>query len=270
MTVHDIAKSGFNTANELYDRLPRQSTSSSAFPTAFLTPALMRASRIASGTGIFTRCFLAHPEWQSAIKQLRAVEPSEGMRNVFSKTVSDERVSVTEGTFQQTGIEDGWADLVVIAQAFHWCPDYERASEELGRILKPGGVLALIWNVEDSETAKWVAQVRDCIQPYEQDSPQYRLGHWRRTFGTTAYQKAFERPQEEVWSYHLPVSGDIVVDRASTKSYVSILPDDEKAKVRRALAAIVERGEDKVWIKESEGTFAYPYKTNLVIACRKM
>jgi hypothetical protein len=38
------------------------------------------------------------------------------MRDVFSKTVVDKRVSTSEGTFEQTGIEDGWADLVVVAQ----------------------------------------------------------------------------------------------------------------------------------------------------------
>ena len=38
---------------------------------------------------------------------------------MFSKTVTDPRVSVREGTFDTTGIEDGWADLVVIAQV---CP----------------------------------------------------------------------------------------------------------------------------------------------------
>lgn len=38
------------------------------------------------------------------------------MRDQFSKTVKDERVSVAEGTFDTTGVEDGWADLVVVAQ----------------------------------------------------------------------------------------------------------------------------------------------------------
>jgi hypothetical protein len=40
------------------------------------------------------------------------------MRQVFSKTVSDEqgRVSIADGTFQEIDVEDGWADLVVIAQ----------------------------------------------------------------------------------------------------------------------------------------------------------
>ena len=38
------------------------------------------------------------------------------MREVFSRTVKDDRITVSEGTFQSTGVEDGWADLVVIAQ----------------------------------------------------------------------------------------------------------------------------------------------------------
>lgn len=75
--------------------------------------------RIGSGTGIFTRALLASPAWSSDIKELRAIEPSEGMRNQFTKSVTDPRVSVHEGTFDTTGIEDGWADLIVIAQACH-------------------------------------------------------------------------------------------------------------------------------------------------------
>lgn len=71
------------------------------------------------------------------------------MRKVFSDTVKDERVSTAEGTFDHTNVEDGWADLVVIAQAFHWCPDYGKAAEEFSRILKPNGIVALIWNLED-------------------------------------------------------------------------------------------------------------------------
>ena len=71
------------------------------------------------------------------------------MREVFTKTIQDERVTAEEGTFNATNVEDGWADLVVIAQAYHWCPDYSKAAEEFSRILKPNGIVALIWNLED-------------------------------------------------------------------------------------------------------------------------
>jgi hypothetical protein len=72
--------------------------------------------RIGAGTGLFTRALLAHPEWSSSIGQLIAVEPSQGMRETFSKLVRDDRVTVHQGTFDTTDIQDGWADFVIIAQ----------------------------------------------------------------------------------------------------------------------------------------------------------
>lgn len=38
------------------------------------------------------------------------------MREVFAKSTADPRVSVHEGTFDTTGVEDGWADAIIIAQ----------------------------------------------------------------------------------------------------------------------------------------------------------
>ena len=41
------------------------------------------------------------------------------------------------------------SNLLPTSQAFHWCPDYDAAAAEFARILKPGGIVALIWNLED-------------------------------------------------------------------------------------------------------------------------
>ena len=71
------------------------------------------------------------------------------MREVFASTVHDSRVTVAEGTFDTTGVPDASADAIIIAQAFHWCPDYNKAFIEFARVLKPGGIVALIWNLED-------------------------------------------------------------------------------------------------------------------------
>jgi hypothetical protein len=62
------------------------------------------------------------------VAELKAIEPSEGMRNTFLKNIRDDRVSVSEGGFDNTHIEDGWADLVVIAQVrfFHNTASDER------------------------------------------------------------------------------------------------------------------------------------------------
>lgn len=75
----------------------------------------LQYTRIGAGTGILTRGLLKHPGWSSDISELKAIDPSEGMRIVFQRTVNDTRVSISDGTFDNTGVPDGWADLIVIA-----------------------------------------------------------------------------------------------------------------------------------------------------------
>lgn len=73
---------------------------------------------------------------------------------------------------------------------------------------------------------------------------------------------------EKSWAYNLSGTLDIAVDRASSKSYITILPAEEKAKVQADVADIVKKG-DKVWIDESQGIFEYPYQTLVVISQKK-
>ncbi|KAK0196911.1 S-adenosyl-L-methionine-dependent methyltransferase [Armillaria mellea] len=277
--VHNVAQSGFGSGtNELYDRArpSYQSHALSAIREALKAPPAFNVVEIGAGTGLFTKSFLKHPEFSGTVKELRAVEPSAGMRDVFVKTVQDDRVSVREGTFDTTNIEDGWADLVVVAQAgnFSWHSIGARTmmllASELARILKPTGVVALIWNLADRKAARWVDQLRGHVEQHEPPgTPQHRHGLWRRIFDTDPYKKAFEPPVDKTWAYALPCDVSLAVDRATTTSYIQNLSADVKSRVLDDIRAIVERGDDKVWINESEGTFEYPYQTLLVIGQRK-
>jgi len=265
--IHTIAQVGFGSGtNLLYDRV-RPSYPPFVFETIFnaiKSKSQLNIVEIGSGTGIFTRALLA--QWNTAIYQIKAIEPSEGMRSMFSQTVKDDRVTVAEGTFDATGIAEGWADLVVIAQAFHWCPDYNTASAEFSRILKPNGTVAFTWNLEDRDGARWVSQVRDIIEVYEQNTPQFRLMLWRQLFDTPSYQREFNPPEEKTWQYKIQTSKNNVVDRASSKSYIAVLPDDKKAEVQEEVSKVVDQGLDRVWIDKAQGLFEYPYKTWVVIA----
>lgn len=104
---------------------------------------------------------------------------------------------------------------------------------------------------------------------HEKGTPQFRLGLWRQAFSTEAYNRNFKFPEEKEWSYHLDASEEICVNRALSKSYISILPPDEKERVAEDVKAIVAKGDGKVWIDESKGIFGYPYKTLVVLSRKK-
>ncbi|TFK55041.1 S-adenosyl-L-methionine-dependent methyltransferase [Heliocybe sulcata] len=269
--VHDLAKQGFGTGtNELYDRArPSYQSEALAYIRQEVQASSVNIVEIGAGTGISTRALLAHPDWSQSVARLRALEPSEGMRDVFSKTVKDDRVSIADGTFDTTGVEDGWADLVLVAQAFHWCPDYNAAAAEFARILKPTGIVALIWNLEDRDAAGWVAQLRDRVESHESGTPQFRLMLWRQTFDTPNYQSLFQPHIEKTWERSLPGTLDIVVDRACSKSYIAVLPENEKKKVVEDVTQIVKTGDRMTWQDKEKGIFNYPYKTYVVIWKKK-
>lgn len=80
---------------------------------------------------------------------MRCIDPNEGMRAVFAQTVSDPRVSLVDGTFDNTGVPDGWADVIVAASAFHWCSNLEETAVELARIAAPGCTMSFLWVFPD-------------------------------------------------------------------------------------------------------------------------
>ncbi|KIK62581.1 hypothetical protein GYMLUDRAFT_164646, partial [Collybiopsis luxurians FD-317 M1] len=233
---------------------------------------------IGAGTGIFTRALLAHSDWATSIAEIRAVEPSAGMRAQFDKTVTSApgldgtKVSVREGSFTSTGIEDQWADIVIMAQAYHWAhPNYDAASKEFARILKPSGVVVYVWNLEDQESAKWIAYLRGLYEKYEGDSPQFRLGLWRATFDpkiSPAYPTLFEPPVEKSFQWAIPTTIQGVLERVTSKSYIAVLAQDKKEEYDKLMEDAREMlgREEKTWIDQKAGVFEYPYKTTLVIA----
>ena len=97
------------------------------------------------GTGIFSRLPISPPPGYPSfpISTFVGVEPSSGMRETWERalktkvdpqSLEGKNVKVVDGSFQdfgETGVKEGTADVIVIAQAFHWCPDYEAAMVSL-------------------------------------------------------------------------------------------------------------------------------------------
>jgi SAM-dependent methyltransferase len=59
------------------------------------------------------------------------------------------------GSAEEIPLPDASLDAVLAGQAMHWF-DMDRALPEIARVLRPGGVLAGLWNVDDDRVG-WVA-----------------------------------------------------------------------------------------------------------------
>jgi SAM-dependent methyltransferase len=111
---------------------------------------------VGSGTGISTELFLANGN------RVFAVEPNAEMRDKAEELFAgyalvpgsgdegtrDERRGVfvsINGTAEATGLAAGSVRLIVAGQAFHWF-DAVKSRLEFARILRPGGVVVLVWN----------------------------------------------------------------------------------------------------------------------------
>ncbi|KAG1800824.1 S-adenosyl-L-methionine-dependent methyltransferase [Suillus plorans] len=272
-SVHPNAQAGFATGtNALYDRVRPMYPAdglSYVFSQVPKSTIPLKIVEIGAGTGMFTRALLAHSEWSSSIGTLRAIEPSGGMRDFWTKSVQDNRCTVVNGTFDDTGVEDGWADLIIIAQAFHWCLDYGKAFTEFARILNKGGAAVFAWYLSDSEAAGWVAQVQHCVEARVNGSPRFRLDVLRQAFSTPEYTSLFHPQEEKQWAHYGLATDQTVTDRALSWSYITMLPPDEKAKVAEGIKGILERGDGKVWINKEQGTYQDPHTAHTMISRKK-
>ncbi|GAB3624796.1 hypothetical protein GCM10027418_28810 [Mariniluteicoccus endophyticus] len=97
---------------------------------------------VGAGTGKLTRAVLA--TGAGAV----AVDPDPKMLATLKQTVPG--VPTREGTAEDLPLDDASVDAVVLGQAWHWV-DPVRGSREIGRVLRPGGVLGLVSNFRDPE-----------------------------------------------------------------------------------------------------------------------
>lgn len=200
---------------------------------------------VGAGTGKFT-ALLARTG-----AQVTAVEPVDAMRAQIAALQLD-GVRALPGTAQALPFADGALDAVVCAQAFHWFASRE-ALDEFHRVLRPGGRLALVWNVRD-ESVDWVAALTAIITPHEGDAPRFHKGDWRHAFPHPGFGPLLE---ERFAHAHAGPPQQVIVDRFMSVSFIAALPEVQRDAVRRDIETLVAthpalRGRD---------TVRFPYTT---------
>lgn len=189
---------------------------------------------VGAGTGIATRALLARgarvlPVDLGAAMLARLRSRSPGVPAV-----------VGDGTALPVG--DRRADLVAYAQSFHW-PPLERSLPEALRVLRPGGALALWWNVSQADGEPWMqplaARFRAVPSGYAgQEWPDGVEGPLLAT-GRLARVERVDLP----WEWRVPL--DTYVGYVGSKSTVVRLGTDAAAfldQQRRELAAAFPEG----------------------------
>jgi SAM-dependent methyltransferase len=99
---------------------------------------------LGSGTGILSRLLLGSGA------RVFGVEPNAAMRAAAEAELTGQpRFVSIDGTAEATTLAPASVDLATAGQAFHWF-DVARTRLELERVLRPGGGVALVWNVRAS------------------------------------------------------------------------------------------------------------------------
>jgi SAM-dependent methyltransferase len=99
-----------------------------------------RVVEVGPGTGIVTRRLL------SAGARVTAVEPDPALGRHLRDTLVNDGLKIVNAPFEDSGLADDSADLVVAATSFHWV-ERDAGMRALRRLLRPGGHVALWWTL---------------------------------------------------------------------------------------------------------------------------
>ncbi|MFF4651028.1 class I SAM-dependent methyltransferase [Streptomyces sp. NPDC001380] len=199
---------------------------------------------VGAGTGISARALLARGA------RVTAVEPTAGMAGRL-RAVSP-GLPLVRADGNALPFRDSSADLVTYAQAFHWT-DPARSVPEAVRVLRPGGALALWWNLKD----RGVPWVREQSARMRAACPRY---HGHRPYGGPPEDLSRSGLRVSTaavrWERRVPL-GTALLDQAS-RSYVAVLAPADR---ERLLAA--ER--EALLAAFPDGVVVEPYVVELVV-----
>ena len=205
---------------------------------------------LAAGTGKLTR--------QLADRgAVLALEPSMPMLVRVGRSKGVQRVC---GVAEAIPVAAGWADVVTVAQAFHWF-DVDRALPEIHRVLRPGGVMGLMWNLRD-DSADWVRELSSVIGSKDAQvsgvADSERFG-FDPSHGQVTASGLFSPFEHRVFRNQQTLDLEGLISLVQSRSNVVTLPEDR----RRGISEWVER----LWWDhpdlQGREPFTLPYKTHV-------
>ncbi|WP_149084803.1 MULTISPECIES: class I SAM-dependent methyltransferase [Microbacterium] len=205
-----------------------------------------RVADVGAGTGKLTRALVG-----AADAEVVAIDPDPAMLAALREAVPG--VPTFVGTAEALPLPDASVDAVVLGQAWHWVEPIA-ASAEIGRALRQGGVLGLIWNLRD-ERVDWVRRLTDIMHG---SNAEIMLAE-----GDPVVAEPFGPLAQERWEWSRPMTRELLHRMAASRSAVITADDAEKARIRRDMDALF----DELGL-QGDAVIEVPYVTRAFRAAR--
>ena len=234
----------FGSVAQVYDRI-RPGYLSEAVEYALANVDARRILDLGAGTGLLTRELLGRGA------DVIAVEPDAAMRAVL--TAAMPAVEALDGTAEDLPFEDQSLDAVLVGQAFHWFRR-PQAEQEMGRVLRSGGALAIMTNT-NSPDANWEGviyqRVLGAAQPSLAAAPAPLIEELFRDEAV----HFLDNPQQLTRAEFLTLT--------STWGWVAASAADQQARVTEAANTLADE------IQGTDGLIPMPYVLRVVRAARR-
>ncbi|QAY60957.1 class I SAM-dependent methyltransferase [Microbacterium protaetiae] len=184
---------------------------------------LVRVADVGAGTGKLTRALV------DAGAQVVAADPDAAMLAALRGGLPG--VTTYVGTGESLPLPDAAFDAVVFGQAWHWV-DPVAASAEVGRVLRHGGVLGLVWNIRDTDVP-WVVELGEIMHG---SNAEIMMAE-----GGPEVSAPFDGLESRSWRWARPMTREQLFDMAHSRSYVITAEPTERERIDRELGALFDR-----------------------------
>jgi SAM-dependent methyltransferase len=185
---------------------------------------------------------------------VHAVDPDERMLDELRRTVP--AAYARTGSAEEIPLPDASVDAVLVGHAFHWFGP--AALGEMARVLRPGGTVALLWNLRD-DSVEWVERFGALIAQGAHDSTRYESPP---PFAASAELTA---PVRRTFAHTQRIDRAGLFALAGTRGYVLALPEDRRRAVLDEIARLLDTHPALV----GRDRFDLPYVTEVWRATRR-
>lgn len=205
-----------------------------------------RIADVGAGTGKLTRVLADAPD-----AEVIAIDPDAAMLAQLRESVPG--VPTFLGTAERLPVPDSSLDAVVLGQAWHWVDPFT-GSAEIGRAVRSGGTLGLIWNLRD-DSAPWVMRLTEIMRTspasgmFDGDGP---------TVG-----EPFSALEERAWRWVRPMTRPQLHRMAGSRSFFITAAEE----VRRGIHDEMDVLFDELGL-HGDATIDLPYVTRAFRAVR--